>query len=317
MEERSLKRFVCILTLCLILGPLALQGHTAQTVDRIVAIVNGQIITLFELNKRLRPVIQEMNNNGMRPEDQTKLQIMQKNLLQKLIDDILLLNEARQLKVDVSESDVETHIRQIRKSNNMSEEDLVQQLKLEQMTRKEYEDAVRDEMLRSRLLQGMVNRKIFVSDEEISDYYEKHKRQYVQDRSVDLAILLLPAGMDANQLAGRINGGELSFEQAVAQYSEGPAKTQGGSMGTLRWNQLDPEWRHALESLEPGQISRPLEINKKQALLKLVSAHAGDEKPLATVREEIRNVLIQPKYQQYYDEYLQRLRAKAIIDIRL
>lgn len=292
-------------------------GRAAEIVDRIVAVVNGQIITSYDLDQELAPYLIQLSGRKLGAQEEQQLAGMRKKLLDRLVDDILLLKEAERLSMQVSDTEVETHIRQFRQSNSMTEEDLARQLQRENMTREEYKRNIRESMLRHRVLSFMVRRKVLVTDEEIVRYYDEHRSEYTQAKEVELGLILLPPGEDADGLVQRLRKDEFSFEEAARRYSKGPGAQSGGSIGRLKWAELASQWREALAQVQPGGISEPFSIEANRAILKLRAVIPGKERSLDEVREEIRQKLYDPKYASQYAEYMLSLREKAIIDIRL
>lgn len=291
--------------------------EAAKIVDRIVAVVDGQIITQYDLDKELAPYFRQMGGNVLGEQNEQQLNAMRKKLLDRLVDDILLLKEAERLGFQVTDTEVENHIRQFKQSNNMTDEDLSRQLLAENMTREEYRRSIRENMMRHRLLSYMVRRKVLVTDEEIERYYREHIEEYATPREVELGLILLPPGKDAEALTQLLRQGDVSFEDAAREHSEGPGARNGGSLGKLKWSEVAPEWRVALENVQPGEVSRPFLVGRQQAILKLLEVIPGQERPMDQVREEIRQKLHEPKFARIYTEYMQGLRDKAIVDMRL
>lgn len=294
-----------------------LPVRAAEIVDRIVAVVNGQIITSYDLDRELAPYLMQLSGRKLSAQEEQQFAGMRKKLLDRLVDDILLLKEAERLNLQVSDTEVENHIRQFRQSNGMTEDDLTRQLQREDMTREEYKRNIRESMLRHRVLSFMVRRKVLVTDEEIARYYDEHRSEYAQAKEVELGLILLAPGEDADGLVQRLRKDELNFEEAARKYSKGPGAQSGGAIGRLKWAELASQWREALAQVQPGEISEPFSIDANRAILKLRAVIPGKERSLDEVREEIRQKLYDPKYASQYAEYMLSLREKAIIDIRL
>ena len=309
-------RTALTLALALSLGMPGIAG-ASRVIDRIVAVVNGEIITQYDLDRKLAPHIQQVAKDGLSAKDKARIVSLQRGLLQKMVDEMLLLKEAERLGIEISETEIENHIRQIKRQNNITEEQLLEQLKRERLTRDEYERNLREDMQRFRLLSAMVNRKVVVSEDDIQEYYERNREEYVRERKVSLGLILLPPEEDAGGLAQRISAGDISFEDAAVQYSIGPGKEQGGSIGNLTWSEIGLDWKAALEGVEVDGVSDPFAIGRRKAILKLIGEQAGDIRPLEEVRIEISEALRQPTYTRLYDEFMTRLKDKAIIDIRL
>lgn len=292
-------------------------ASATEIVDKVAAVVNGQIITLYDLDRELAPYLAQMGGRTLREQDRQQLAAMRRKLLDRLVDDILLLKEAERLGFQVTDAEVETHIRQFRQSNNMTEEDLARQLRRENLTRDEYKKSIRESMLRHRVLSYMVRRKVLVTDEEIGRHYTEHLNEYAIAKEVELGLILLPRGEDAQSLGQRIRKGEIAFAEAARKYSKGPGASNGGNIGKLKWSELAPEWRAALESVQPGDVTEPFSTGSGQIILKYIALVPGKERSIDEAREEIRQKLYEPKYASQYAEYMKGLRDKAIIDIRL
>jgi peptidyl-prolyl cis-trans isomerase SurA len=311
---RGLPAQVLLVTCALLLA--CLPARATEIVDRIVAVVNGQVITSYDLDRELAPYFMQLGGRKLNAQDEQQLTMVRKKLLARLVDDILLLMEAKRLNLEVTDTEVENHIRQFRQSNSMTEEDLGRQLQRENMTREEYKRNIRESMLRHRVLSYMVRRKVLVTDEEILRYYDEHRNDYVQAKKVELGLILLPPSEDLDGLVQRLGKSEISFEEAARKYSKGPGAQSGGSIGRLKWSELASQWREALAQIQPGEISEPFSIDGNKAILKLKAIIPGKERPLDEVREEIRQKLYDPKYAVQYAEYMQDLKTKAIVDIR-
>ncbi|MCA1743039.1 MAG: peptidyl-prolyl cis-trans isomerase, partial [Desulfovibrionales bacterium] len=96
-----------------------------------------------------------------------------------------------------------------------------------------------------------------------------------------------------------------------------PNASEGGDLGTVNLQNLAPEWQQALENLDPGEISSPFEVRGSGALLKLKETHSSGAIPLSEVEDKIREQIFNAKLDSRFEEYIEGLREKAVIDIRL
>ncbi len=305
-----------ILALLLVPAATALPAR-AVVVDRIVAVVNGEIITLFELNRKIEPLLEQFKARELTREEQDAVSRLKRQYLEKLIDDLLLRQEVAKFGVQVSDVEVESQIREFRAENRLSEEELRQQLRLENMTREEFAAAVRQDILKHRLLGAMVRRKVVVTDEELRAHYEAHRADFIADREVRLSILAMPPGQEVEQLVRRIEAGEITFAEAADLYSDGPGAGQGGSLGLLQWKSLAPEWREALTGVDEGGMSAPFLIQGREAVLFLEETRGGAEQSFEEVRLEIEKSLHALKLEERFKNYMDQLRSTAVIDVRL
>ncbi len=307
-----------ILRLALVVGLLlAAVPARAEVVDRIVAVVNGQAVTLFELNQHMRPLLDRFRGRELTMQEKAAIAKMRTDLLQKIIDDMLITQQVEKLGLSATEVEVQNSVERFYKQNGMTAEDFDKQLLLEGMTREEFAQKVRQDILKHRLLGFMVRRKVVVSDEEVKAYYEKHIESFRRDKEVALSVILLPLAEDADALRGRIAGGELAFADAADLYSRGPGVGQGGSLGRLAWVDLAQDWRDSLEGVAPGGMTRPFDFRGHTAILRLDDLREGETRPLEEVKEEIRDRLFGIQAEARFSEYMQTLRDEAVIEMKL
>lgn len=294
---------------------------TAKVVDRIVATVNGEVITLFDVNARLKPAMKRLKDKKLSPAQQNALVNMQTHLINSMVDDILLKQEAQRLEITIDNEEVENQIETIKKNNNLSEEAFLGQLDSEETTREEFAENIRLSLLRQRLLGVMVRRKITVTDEEIEAYKTTAAEQVEfsprGSRQITLALIVLSKKRSAGDLRHRILSGELSFEKAARRFSTGPGAANGGVLGTFAWKDLARQWQQVLEPLRAGQISQPFMLQKGPALLKLIAFKGGTRIAKDESQEDIRKKLFEQKMQQEFTTYMDTLKASAVIDIKL
>jgi peptidyl-prolyl cis-trans isomerase SurA len=120
----------------------------------------------------------------------------------------------------------------------------------------------------------------------------------------------------AGELRDRIVSGELSFADAVERYSVGP-KADEGTMAGVRWRDLAEPWREALRDLGAGDLSQPVLIQERWVVLKLLDRKDEVRQDQETVDEEVRAAILRPKLEERFKEYMNGLRAKAVIEKRL
>ncbi len=317
---------------------VATSVQAAQVVDRIVAVVNGSIITLSELDSNVNLLMQAQISQGI-PVTMGRDE-MRKMVLDNMINNMLIEDKANSLKIDVSVSDIQNFVEDFKEQNHLTEDELVKQLRMQNKTRKDYEQQVKDNLLRSRLLSVMVQRKAVVTDQEIRDYYNEHKGNLNLDPTfsqpssgdaVDISLIVLAPEEDPHQLREAINSGKISFEQAAISKSIGPAADSGGHLGKLGKSDLAPELREAVSKTAPGSISQPFLIDGKPALVFVAGdevqakQESGEESSSADPvdqefkesKEKIRALLGEQKMQKLYDNFIKRLREQAVVDIRL
>jgi peptidyl-prolyl cis-trans isomerase SurA len=284
-------------------------AQAAQVVDRIVAVVNGEIITFQDLQQRVRMV------TGQTPDPAASGEAMPQ-ILESMIDDIILRQEAQRLKIEVSDSEVENEIRQFKTRRRLSEDEFERSLRLQGLTQEQFKEQSRQDIVKHKMLGYMVRRKVVVTQEEIDAYVEKNRAELTTERNVDMQLIVSAEADRAEALWDELNRGGISFDEAVERYSVGP-KVNNGVMTDVRWREMDEPWREALRDLNAGQISKPFMIQDKWVIVKLLDRRDGAKQEQAAVEDEVREAIMRPKLEERFKEYMSGLRAKAIIQNKL
>ncbi|MGM0424293.1 MAG: SurA N-terminal domain-containing protein [Thermodesulfobacteriota bacterium] len=288
----------------------------ANLVDKVVAVVNEEVITQSELEREMERELKQQAQ--MRPEiSQQERENKQKQVLEYMINNILFQQEANRLEIQVSESEVERHLERIKSEHGLDSDDLKEFLANQDMDFQEYKQWLKEEIKRSRLLSSMVRQKVVVTEEEIQDYYQENEQQFQEPGEVELQLILHPDQSRLQEIKVSIENGELEFAEAARKYSQGPGADQGGDLGALAWEDLSGAWQDVLLQMQPGEMSEVFAVQENYALILLQEKHIKSQTPLKEVREKIEEHIYQRKLEQRYQEYVQTLRSRAAVNVRL
>jgi len=296
--------------LCMAAGPVA-----GKLVNRIVAVVNGEIITLHELQTEIQGGVPGMEARG--PENEKQAQARRRRVLEAMINDTLLKQQAQRFEIQVSDAEIDNQIQQIQDENNLSQAEFEQAVQEQGMDLDQYREALREEIKKNRILSNMVRQKVVVAEDEMRAFYQEHKDDYKQPKQVHLGIIVHPRKSRLEKVRQDIVSGKTRFAQAAGSVSQGPGADQGGDLGRYAWEDLKPEWREILKNLEPGELSPVFTLQGNYALLYLKQFNDKKVQPFETVKEEIRQQLYARKLEARYKEFMQGLRDKAVVNIRL
>jgi peptidyl-prolyl cis-trans isomerase SurA len=305
MKKYGLTAALTIVLAIVLIGSLS----AAQVVDRIVAVVNGEIITFQDLLRRINLVV------GQTPDPATAERIAPQ-VLDDMVNDIVLRQEAERLKVEVSDSEVENEIRQFKARRQLTEDDFARGLRLQGMTPEQFKERSRQDIIKNKMLGIMVRRKVVVTQEEINAYLERNRADLATDRVVRLQLVVLPDEERASALWNELDSGAISFDEAVEKHSIGP-KVENGVLADVNWKTLDEAWREALRDLSVGSVSKPFTIQDRWVLLKLLDRKDAERTDQAALEEEAREAILRPKLEERFKEYMSGLRGKAVIENRL
>lgn len=299
----------------ILLAPFA-QG--AQ-VNKVAAVVNGQLITMFDLQKAAIPDLARARINPADPARKKEMDEILRRVLDNMILDILVSQEAKKLKVDVSPGEVDAELTRMMKERKKTRKQMEQELAAAKMTVDGLKNDIRKNLLRQKIMAMEVGRRVVVTPQEINEYYEQHKDTLFDKNGLHMGILVYSPRVNAASIAAQIKSGKLSFEQACAKYSIAPNKDKAGDAGAIEWDRLNPEWGSKLNNMRPGEVTDIFDLQGHKAQVYLFRPGGAPEKPLTLeeARPQIDAILRMPKARGRFDDYSKQLRSKAVIEIRI
>lgn len=302
------KFFSLLMAAYLICSGLSFFAHAAST-NRIIATVNGKMITSFELDSAVKPELLQHPNQDA--------DTLKRKILDELILDILLADDAKRLGISVEDSEVEQEILGMMKMRNVSKAAFEKQLAKEGLTPDLLRTKIKNGLLRQRLLGRQVARKVVVSPEQIRAYYEEHRSSFLTGGGANIELIIYPPKENAEKWASQIRSGKISFEDAVRRVSIGPNKEQGGRIG-IPQGKIPAEIAKRIPSMQPGSVSDIFSLQGHKAQFKFFGvASGGEQLSLEEATPQIDAILREPKSKILFDEYIKQLRTKAVIDIKL
>lgn len=307
-----------------LLLPLSVQ---ARVVDKIAAVVGGEIILQSEVEERAARAMADIAAIPNPTQRAARAAAVRRQVLDRMVDDQLLILEANELKVSVSSEEVDRTIDVIKKDNGLTDAQLREALLREGMTMASYRQNTKRDILKMRVINIAVGSKVSVSDADVQSYYERHMQESnVQVRASHI-FLGIPENADAataqdrekqaKALLQRAQTGE-DFAKLAREYSEDAAtRTEGGDLGWFGKDILPKPIEELVFSMKEGQVRGPVRADRGFHVIKLLGRRAQPPKPLAEVRDEIRGQLRQREMERQAKNYLNELRRKTLVDIRM
>ncbi len=296
-------RGVAIALLCTFLIASATE---AVIIERIVAVVNGHPITLTELQER---AIFYKNATGQ--------ELPLKEVLKKVIMEELQLQEAKKLGLDVGDDVVDSYIENFKKENNLSDKEFKEFLKEKGITLKAYREEIRRRITINKLMNYEIKMRVAVAEEEVKEYYEKHKEMFKRPPKAEVWLIFIPEE-EGKELAEKVYalaaGGE-PFEALAKKYSKGPAAEKGGYLGWVEKDTLLKEIDEFVFGSDKklGLIERP----EGYYIVKVGKRLKENYVPFEQVKEDIRRKLLDERIQKRYKKWLDELLSRATIKIML
>ena len=286
-------------------------------VNKIAAVVNGDIITLHELRQHSAGEFLRMGVNPGDPAARHQVDQVMSRVLSAMIDDILLRQEAERLKIKMTDAEVDNELNKLVQRNQTTLKEFESRVVAQGGTMDIVRERIRNSLLSQRIIGIMISRKVVIGSEEISAYYERHRNEFHADKTVGVSLIVFSPSANPEDIRGRIQSGSLSFEAAAKQFSEGPAADQGGNLGMIGWDDLAPPIKAQVMDLNKGEIGTIFQINGRDCLVKVNDMTSGRNMTLEEATPEIERILREPRMQERFTEYTQQLRSRAVIDIRI
>lgn len=298
-----------------------------EMVDRIVAVVNNDIITYRELEKELEPYEKRLLSSNYNPEDEQKLRYkVRTEILNRMIDEKLTDQEAKKRSIQISEAEIDGNIEQVKAANMWTDEIFREMLKREGMTMEAYRASLKENIIRAKLVNSAVKSAIVVTDEDIQAYYDRRREDYEGALKYRLRniIMMIPrgAGIQTEQgirqkmeeIHAELEGGA-SFEALAERYSESPLAAKGGDLGFIAFGDISPQLQEAVKPLDAGEFTGVIETEQGFQIFYVEDIARIGGKTLEEVRPEIERQLYNELVDEKFKTWLEDLRKNSHIKI--
>jgi len=303
---------------------LAAFASNRELVDRIAAVVNGEIIPWSAVERRLR---QEIPAQHLA--DAEKYRAAQKSILSSLIDEKLMDAQVKALGLETTPEELRMAIEDILHQNNATLEQLEPLLMREGLTLAAYRAQLRAQLGRMKLIRLKLQSKVSVTEEDVKSAYERWARLESTEAELHARHILIRLDSQADEqatqaaLAQAQHIAQLAkapgahFAELAKQYGEGASAEAGGDLGYFKRGVMMPEFENAAFALEVGQVSEPVKTNLGFHIIKIENRRLLPLAPLEEMKELFRQKLMQEQMETYARHYAQELRAQALIEEKL
>jgi peptidyl-prolyl cis-trans isomerase SurA len=302
---------------------LSWNANAAKIVDRIVAQVNDEIITMSDLMRALASAKQELATKYTGDQLDEEMKRAQKSVLDELIEQKLLMQKATELGFgkDV-EVQVSAAVEKIRKDNNIKDmQELERALAQQGMTLADFRDGIKKQYITNGLIQEFVNSRITLLSQEIEKYYKNNAAEFSIPEEVTLSEIYIPFGDNraeaearTAEIRKRLDAGE-PFATLVTQYSKGPTASKGGGIGTYLTSKLNSDTAAGIAKVKEGGVSGIIQSKDGLSIYRVDKRNETQVKPLEEVRDDIKNRLWKQKYDPELKRYIAQLKEDAYIRI--
>ena len=296
-----------------------------DVVDRVIAVVNNDAITLNELQEGLAYYLSE-SKQAVKPEQEAELQ---QRLLNRLIESRLQLQEASREQLTVDETEVNEQLADVMKRFEAKTEGEFERLiKAQGLTLAGVKKRLRDQVMIQKVIQRKVQFRISVTEPEIEKYLLENREKLETGLSYHARHILItpaPPGDEAGWQAARAQAEEVwtkvregeDFGELAKRYSQDPTAKEGGDLGALKQGELAANLEGQILRLRPGEASAPYRSPLGWHIFKLEWKESLSGEALEQAKRQIRDILFRQKYAARSAAWLDEIKKRAIIDIRL
>ena len=305
-------------------------GQTEAVIERIVAVVGDEIILLSGLNDRIKPLMAQLArvpDPAMRTQ---RLKELQRQALDQIVDEKLIGQEARKLKLEVTDQELERAVADVMSKNSLTREQLEQALGREGKTLHAYKSAIlRPQLLRLKVLNVTVRSRVSVSDDELRAKYQQNLRELGVEtklRARHIFITVPDGASPAQEAARRQVAAKLlaqikqgaDFAALARQHSEDAVtREEGGDLGFFGRGTLPPDVEDVVFKMKPQQVRGPLRTSRGFHLIQLTDRQESSARAYEEVREELRQQVYAEKLDKSTQAWLREVRKRTHIETKL
>jgi len=320
---------------CFIFSLFLTGNAVARIIDRVVAVVNDDVILLSDLQNAGKRYFQKIKEKTPEPSQEQALQTAGNEILDNLIDQSLVTQKAKKDKIWVSDEDFQHAYQMMVKQSGLTKDRFVEKIKNSGVTPEEYNKDLRYQILQEKLINHDIRSKVIITDNMVKDYYDQHKQGY---NTIKNGYALLQMGFTwgisaesqksaPNMFADKVDARRRAeavrkmaeegqdFRELAKKYSNLPSAADGGDIGILQEDDMAADMQEAITSLKPGQISKIIETPAGFQFFKLLASKDGvdPKSSYEAAKEGIRKILYQKQLKKEFDNWVKNLKEQAYI----
>lgn len=284
-----------------VLLPMLVAAQSSQVLDKVVAVVNDNVITSSELDRQVDLLRQQMTAKNLEIPSES---VLRKQVLQHLIDVDIQLQLAKRNSITIDSAELDEAIDRIAKNNNITITQMREAIEKQGMSWDSYRENIQKEMLISRIQQQAVGKDITISSQQVEDYLKTTRVTEKEHQTFHLQNIVIPLSEEptteqvkramakAKSLLEKLNKGADFSTLAIAE-SSGEYALEGGDLGERQLPQLPEIFAKKVVDMKVGEIAGPLRTGNGFQLIKLVDLKSNDEHHEVT-KTHVRHILIKP-----------------------
>jgi len=278
-----------------------LPADAATVRDRIVAVVNSEVITLSELDEEVSEVKRQARARFNETELDQRLRQIDYMGLNRMIERKLQLQMAKKRGIKVTDEEVKDAVERLRRVGESPNENDPKEMAL-----------IKDQLTTMRLVNQQVRSGLLVTEDEVQRFYQQHKNRFVLPQEVRISQILIGLGPSSELVAVREKAQQVfalfkkgeRFEELAARYSDGPEGRRGGNLGYIKPGDMLPQIQKAIERLDLGAVTEPIASPIGMHIIRVDERKPPEGRPDEEVKEDLKNLVLQLKSEEAYIEWI-------------
>jgi peptidyl-prolyl cis-trans isomerase SurA len=304
-------------------------GRKALVLDRVAAVVNGSVILESELETRMQPLLAGLDSIDDPRERERRQAKLRAQLLDDMIAEELVVQAARDAKLDVEAKEVTAALDEIKQQNGLDNAQLEAALAQQGFTVQTYRKEVERQLLHLRAVNTLVRPRVNVTEEDVRARYDAMSRRSASVNKVHLkhVLVAVPESPTTAQIeAAKARAAEIiekvkagaSFDDVARQYSDdGATRDSGGDLGWIERGSIATEWEVIVFSMEQGEVRGPISGPRGLHVFFVQELAKTDLAPFDEVKEQLRNELFRQEMDKQTTAWIAELREKAFVERKI
>lgn len=301
----------------------AITNASGIVIDKIIAVVNGEVITQREVAQYLFPIYEEYQKEYTGKNLDDKMVEAEDMVLNQLIQDKLILSEAKKAEIKAEDDEVDERLQKIIKDKFGSEEKFREMLAFQNVSLTEMRETLRNDIIKSKIVRMKVGYKVVITPSEVRQYYDQHITEFMEPEKAEVLNILIRKKPDApeeskesiKKVKAILDEGR-DFEETAKQYSEGPNAKGGGGLGLIRRGEMMKEIDDVIFSIPAGGMSDVIETPIGYHIFKVTRIMPAESKDFDSAKTEIEDAIYQKKINKNLEKWLKELKENAYISIK-
>ena len=296
---------------------ISFASARAEVIDRVVAIVNDEIITMKDLEAFLKI---ERKATKFTSIDEYFRNLQMRQRLDTFVEGVLINQQAKKMGITVTDQEVTGFIEGIKKQNLISDEELREQLRKDNVTYEQFREGIKMNSLRTRLLMRVVSTEVNITENALKSYYDSHQDYFKEEEFHVQHIFISGQHKDIRERAEKaykqLTAG-VPFEEVARNLSDDPSARQGGDIGFVKRSDLLPTLREALSNLQPGAFSAVVPTPYGLHIMKLIEVKKVGVLPYEEAKQVVGERMMMEESTKRYRDYIDKVKKSSYIEVKI